>query len=335
MAKLPNADHRLQDVAFSPDGRLLAAGYGFFNDGGVTVWDVEARKAVAALLGGSRDAAGVKRVAFSPDGRLFAAASDRGHLMLWTVGAWRSHKTLRAAEADTSDLVFSPDSTKLALATEEAALLYDLRTGRETVVTKKTERDEINGVSFTPDGRHVVAFDERSIRVWDVAGRKTVNVIGGAAGSFFGRLSPDGRRTVSGGGGIFGGKAVEVRTFPEGQKLHGLSEFRNGLFAVAVANSGRLFALAGGDYGDGGALSLWDMDDAREIGYASFGGVPIQGVAFSPDDKLLAAASYDGFVLLYSVERLRGPELPFVESLLGAGTARAPVNVAGRKKLSP
>src|SRR3712207_1945997 len=119
IAKLPNADQRLQDVAFSPDGRLLAAGYGFFDDGGVAIWDVASRKLVATLLGGSWSKAGVERVAFSPDGRLFAAASDRGHLLLWTVGAWRSHKTLLSRDADATDLAFSPDSTKLAFATEK------------------------------------------------------------------------------------------------------------------------------------------------------------------------------------------------------------------------
>ena len=36
---------------------------------------------------------------------------------------------------------------------------------------------------------------------------------------------------------------------------------------------------------------------------------PIRGLAFNPDDSVLAAGSEDGFVLLYAVDRLRGPVL--------------------------
>src|SRR5882724_12045539 len=75
-----------------------------------------------------------------------------------------------------------------------------------------------------------------------------------------------------------------------------LSDFRNGLFALAVSHSEKLFAVAGGDYGSGGDLSLWTLSDVQEVGYVSFGEFPIQALAFNPDDSILAAGSDDGFV---------------------------------------
>ena len=134
---------------------------------------------------------------------------------------------------------------------------------------------------------------------------------------FFGRLAPDGRHVVSGGGAIYGRKSVEVRTFPEGRKVNELSDFRNGLFALDISHSGKLFAVAGGTYGGGeGAVSLWDFAEARELGFVSFGEYPIMGLAFSPDDRVLAAASEDGFVLLYAVDRIRGPRVKKQDSAL-------------------
>src|SRR5713226_5477975 len=48
VAKLACSD-RVNDVAFSPNGKLIAAGYGWNTQGGVKVWDVASRTVVAAL----------------------------------------------------------------------------------------------------------------------------------------------------------------------------------------------------------------------------------------------------------------------------------------------
>src|SRR5208337_1337952 len=65
---LPVKEGNVEGVAFSPDGKTLAAGYG----GGVILWDVAARRRLA------EDPLPVKEgnvwgVAFSPDGKTLAA----------------------------------------------------------------------------------------------------------------------------------------------------------------------------------------------------------------------------------------------------------------------
>jgi hypothetical protein len=67
--------------------------------------------------------------------------------------------------------------------------------------------------------------------------------------------------------------------------------------------------LAGGSFGGIGDLGLWNLRESKELAYTSFGEMPIQSLAFSPDDSLLAAGSDDGFVLLYSVDLLRGTQI--------------------------
>lgn len=317
LAKLKSKDHRVQAVTFSPDGKLLAAGYGFYDDGGVTIWDVAGRSVVATLLSRTSRTEGIKQVAFSDDGKLFAAASDKGKVMLWMVGSWRTHKTLLVNRGVASGLSFSPDSTKLAYSSDKTALLYDLRSGNVTVIaTKSGSGRDFNGISFSPDSKLVIVCGDNSIQVWDVAGQKIIKVWNPMSPGFFGLLSPDGKHLIAGGGAIYGEKSVQVWDFPEGRKVHELTDFRNGLFALAITHSGKLFAVAGGDYGGEGGLSLWSLDEARELGFVSFGKFPIQGVAFSPDDSLLAAASEDGFVLIYSVDRIRGPQVKKQDSAL-------------------
>ncbi|MDT5157974.1 MAG: hypothetical protein QOH51_2331 [Acidobacteriota bacterium] len=309
IAKLDCPD-RVKDVAFSPDGKLLAAGYGWNGQGGARIWNVADHSTVATLVVGKGDSANIERVAFSPDGRLFAAANWDGDVLLWTVGAWTSRKTVIAHRGSPKSLTFSPKGMKLAFTSEEAAVLYDLRSGKvTTLAARKTERDSFIGISFSPDERSVTVFSDTAVDVRDAESGKLIRSWKPTGGGFFGRSSPDGRFVIAGGGAVYGRKAVEVWNAEDGKKVSEVSDFRGGLFALAVSNSGKLFAVAGGNYGSGGDLSLWDLQEAREMGYVSFGEMPIEGLAFSPDDTVLAAGSNDGYVLLYAVDRIRGPEV--------------------------
>jgi WD40 repeat protein len=73
VAKLTVSDKRVKSVAFSPDGKLIAAGYGFFSKGGITIWNTADKSVVATPRLDQASRAGVSRVAFSDDGKLFAA----------------------------------------------------------------------------------------------------------------------------------------------------------------------------------------------------------------------------------------------------------------------
>jgi DivIVA domain-containing protein len=82
MARLTDPDaSSLYTVAFSPDGRILAAGNA---NGSIYLWDV----ATGHLAGVRTDPGfiGIFPVAFSPDGRMVAAADSRGRIYLWNAG---------------------------------------------------------------------------------------------------------------------------------------------------------------------------------------------------------------------------------------------------------
>jgi WD40 repeat protein len=66
-------------VAFSPDGRVLAVGFGFLSsrDGGVRLYDAATGAELRRLAEVGRGR-GVRAVAFSPDGRMLAVADKGG-----------------------------------------------------------------------------------------------------------------------------------------------------------------------------------------------------------------------------------------------------------------
>ncbi|GAB3981566.1 hypothetical protein GCM10029978_082850 [Actinoallomurus acanthiterrae] len=107
-------------MAFSPDGRILAAG-GY--DGRVRLWDVVTHRLVASLpsLPGR-----VNGVAFSPDGRLLACAGGDA-VLLWNALTRRPVTTLAPRAGVVDAVAFSPDGRTLATGGDDATVrLWDL-----------------------------------------------------------------------------------------------------------------------------------------------------------------------------------------------------------------
>jgi len=101
----------LRSVAFSPDGKLVAAGTRY---GPVKVWDSQSGDEVATLKGHTAD---VWAVAFSHDGKTLASGNgdwDRpGDIRLWDTSTWKETARL-AHTGEVLSLAFSPKARVLA-----------------------------------------------------------------------------------------------------------------------------------------------------------------------------------------------------------------------------
>jgi WD40 repeat protein len=85
-------------LAFSPDGKLIAAGDG---GGVVKVWDAAARRELSTFKGHKTS---VTIIAFSPDGKTLASGGDEGTVKLYGTASMRELITLMHEPSPTSEI---------------------------------------------------------------------------------------------------------------------------------------------------------------------------------------------------------------------------------------
>jgi WD40 repeat protein len=149
------------DVAFSPDGTLLACGYG---DGTVRLWVVATGQVRGPVLRAGTGA--VTGVAFSPDGTLLAASVAGGTIGLWDPATGRPSGAPLQAGGGVTGVAFSRDGTLLASGGADGTVrLWDPVTGLPSGSPLQAGTG-VNGVAFGPDGKLASADANGAVKLW-------------------------------------------------------------------------------------------------------------------------------------------------------------------------
>lgn len=167
VARLPGPKGSVTAVAFSADGKRLAASGGLAGrEGEIRVWEVSGWKA-RALTGAHSDT--VYSVAWSPDGKTLAACSYDRLVSLWDVASGQARKLKDHTDAVYA-VAFSPDGRRIASAAGDRTVkVWDVSTGKR-LFTLSDATAELYSVAFHPSGKQLAAAGvDRMLRTWTLS----------------------------------------------------------------------------------------------------------------------------------------------------------------------
>jgi hypothetical protein len=159
-------------LAFSPDGRHLAAGCRFWDKqknnyvgGDVLVWDTKAARPPVQLGSGRQ----VYCLAYSPDGTRLACGEEGPNARVSVFGLDGTRRSLPPRDAAVSALAFSPDGRRLAYGGMDGQIyLWDEKRAEEPRPLG-WHGVRLRSIAFSADGRHLAsAAEDGTVKLWQV-----------------------------------------------------------------------------------------------------------------------------------------------------------------------
>lgn len=350
------ASQPVQALAFSPDGKTLASGS---SEGQLILWDTETHKprgpaleehqgAIQSLtwspanrlasagadqmimlrngstgevesipLRGHQDV--ITRLRFSPDGQLLASVGYDGVINLWDFSV-EGPRLQSSHHSILHDVVFSPDSRKIAIATaDRQILLFDTSDLSRIGQPLTSHEGAVRALLFTNNGRNLLSGgDDRQLLNWDLTRPDSLpDIIAGHGGTITALTEGNNaNHIVSAGADDLISWHMQPHQAPEMLQLPPEEE---AAWALAWSSKGNILAASDSH----GRILLMNTHSASELQKPLEGHTDlVTRLAWADHDRILLSAGQDGLLQLWRPDSSREPQTLYQGSALLAMAVR-------------
>lgn len=246
----------VMSVAFSPDGRYLAAG---LRDRTVRVFNLATGVLLRVLSGQEKEGA-IRGLDFSPNGLFIASAGAGGTVRFWETETGRSIRTIDTQSKEHREprpIAYSPSGKHLLANWKNVASLWEVASGKQIRIFNT--HSFVTSAAFSPDGKTIIAGGE-TIQLFDTQTGKEIRKF--SVNSKFESVrsiafSPDGRYVASGGYS----SPPQLWNVETGKKIRSFEGQDGTVNGVAFSPDGRY--IISGSYD--GTLWLWDVETGKQV----------------------------------------------------------------------
>jgi WD40 repeat protein len=291
----------VRSIAFSPDGKYIVAGIEESSSNPtsfVELWEVNKGERVHMFP----KAGAIRSVAFSENGLFFAAADAYdGPTRIWDINTFKLIKNLPTSRI--SLVAISPDNENIALAGYNDISIWNIRKGK-IKHTFKNPGGFLNSISFSPDGRFLVAAGrvnyskfkgwDSTICLWEVSSGKMIRTFEGHHSEVSSVVfSHDGLRLLSGSSD----STAKLWDVSSGKEVRTYHAHAGQLTCITFSQDDKYICAGGWDK----TAILWRTNDSEPIRIFRGFSQQMNAIDYSSRTSLLLTGSSDSVINIWQM----------------------------------
>lgn len=296
---LQSHNGEVRAVKFSPNGKFIVS-VGWDKppwQGKIRIWNVEG--VLLRTVDGRGQ--GTDSADFALNSQTVVTANGGGNLRIWKIAEIHTFKLDKSVPRSIN---FSPNGQNIVIASDSGKVQFIQITNGQLLTEIKAHDNWSMGAVFSPSGQIIASISiDRTVKLWTVDGR-LIKVLNGHNDAIYGvAFSPDGKTLAT----VSADKTVRLWNV-EGAFLKTLDgNQENAHSSVSFSPDGKIIASASWDEIEKKwNVKLWNTNGKllRSLGGHKYevGKGDIKTTTFSQNSQLIASASWDGTVKVWTVE---------------------------------
>jgi len=277
----------IYSVAYSPDGKLLAAGY---DNNQIRIWDAKKGTLMRTLSGHTGT---VWSVAFSPDGKTLISGSADKTIKFWDVQSGKELRTLKGHEDTVSFVTYSNDGVYIASGSADRTIkFWDPENGK-LLQTLTGHTRTIASIAYSNDGKYMASASwDKTVKMYYAVGGSEIRTLTGHSDSVYAVLfSPDGKYLASGSAD----KSIKLWDVHSGSLSKDLKGSSDAVWSLAFSPDGKKIAGSSAD----GNVRIWDVETGKVLFTLKGHKSPVRSLAYSANGLYLTSGDSDGMIKIW------------------------------------